>query len=181
MQVPSIETPRLRLRPWTVEDTDGLFAILQEKDILRYFPNPKAPERSRAEAYINRHIEHWAEKGFGHWAVVSPQDGRLLGWNGLEYLPELKEVEVAYLLSHEAWGRGYATEAARAAVSFGFESAALGEIIGLVHPENLASIRVLEKCGLRYADRIQLWGMELCRYRINRAGYQDWVHNIRGN
>ncbi len=169
MEIPSVQTERLLLRAWTPADVDALFTILQEKDILRYFPNPNAPERSKVEAYISRHLAHWSQRGFGHWAVITPQDGRLIGWNGLEYLPELNEVEVAYLLSHQAWGRGYATEAAGAAIRFGFEAKGLEAIIGLVHPDNAASIHVLEKCGLRYADRIELWGLEMLRYRI-RSG-----------
>lgn len=151
-------------------DGDTWFNILQEKDILRFFPNPNPPARFKADAYIQHHLAHWKQHGYGHWAVVTPQDGRVVGWNGLEYLSELDEVEVAYLLSRRVWGRGYATEAAAAAVRFGFEKAGLQSIIGLVHPENLASIRVLEKCALKYADRITLWGMDLSRYRIRRSG-----------
>ena len=83
--------------------------------------------------------------------------------------PELGETEVAYLLSRQVWGRGYATEAARAAVRYGFEAARLQAIIGLVHPENAASIRVLEKCGMQLADRVALWGLEMCRYRVAAA------------
>lgn len=168
MNIPSIETPRLLLRPWTLEDAEAWFAILQEPDILRFFPNPGPPPRFKADAYIKHHLDHWRRYGYGHWAVVTPKDGRLIGWNGLEYLSELDEVEVAYLLSKRVWGRGYATEAAGAAVRFGFETAALPAVIGLVHPENAASIRVLEKCGLKYADRITLWGMGMSRYRITR-------------
>lgn len=145
--------------------------IVREPDILRYFPNPRPPPRARADAYIEQHLEHWQRYGYGHWAVVTPKDGRLIGWNGLEYLSELDEVEVAYLLSKRVWGRGYATEAAQAAVRFGFETAALPAVIGLVHPENAASIRVLEKCGLQYADRITLWGMGMSRYRITRSDH----------
>jgi RimJ/RimL family protein N-acetyltransferase len=73
---------------------------------------------------------------------------------------------VAYLLSHHAWGHGYATEAAHAALSFGFKQAGLNAIIGLVHPENTASIRVLEKCGLTSLDRKVYWGLEMLRYRM---------------
>ncbi len=168
MQIPSIATKRLLLRPWTPADGEAWFRILQQQDILRYFPNPKPPERSKADAYINHHLAHWNEHGYGHWAIVLPEEGSVLGWCGLEYLSELGEVEVAYLLSRKVWGRGYATEAAKAAVAFGLEKVNLGEIIGLVHPDNRASIGVLEKCGLTFADRIVLWRMEMSRYRISR-------------
>lgn len=169
IEIPSVATPRLLLRPWTPDDAEAWFGILQEDGILRYFPNPRPPAREKADAYIARHRAHWEERGYGHWAVVTPEDGQVVGWNGLEYLPELGETEVAYLLSKRVWGRGYASEAARAAVDFGFEKVGLDMIIGLVHPDNIASISVLKKCGLHFADRIPLWGMDMFRYRIQRG------------
>jgi ribosomal-protein-alanine N-acetyltransferase len=116
--------------------------------------------------YIVHQNNHWLEHGYGHWAVTLKESGEVIGWDGLEYLPETDENEVAYLLSHQVWGRGYATEAAAAAVKFGLEKAHLKSIIGLVHPGNAGSIRVLEKCGLSFVDRKVYWGLELCRYRI---------------
>ncbi len=172
MDIPTIETPNLILRGWRPEDAGTWYELLQEEDILRYFPNPKPPPRSKADEYIAHHLAHWDKFRCGHWAVVSRDDGQVVGWNGLEYLPELRETEVAYLLSKRVWGRGYATEAARAAVKYGFEAAALDNIIGLVHPGNLGSIRVLEKCGMLFADRLALWGLEMCRYRIGRPAYE---------
>ena len=173
VNIPTLHTPHLFLRPWRLEDGDTWFNILQEEGILRYFPNQTPPSREKADSYIAHHLTHWQLRGYGHWAVVPRQDGHVVGWCGLEYLPELNETEVAYLLSNRVWGRGYATEAARASVQFGFGSARLEKITGLVHPENLGSVRVLEKCGLTFADRITLWGMEMSRYRINRATYED--------
>ncbi len=172
MSIPTINTTHLILRAWTLEDLPALYDILQEEKILQYFPNPSAPSRDKVKGYINRQLAHWEEQGYGHWAVVEARTGRLIGWNGLEYLPEVDESEVAYLLSRNAWGLGYATEAARAALHFGFMEAGLGAIIGLVHPANAGSIRVLEKCGLAFNDRITLWGMEMSRYRLLRKDFR---------
>ena len=166
MNIPSVRTPRLLLRPWTPDDADSLFDILQEDGILRYFPDPAPPRREKAETYIAHHLAHWEQYGYGHWAVATEDDNRVVGWTGLEHLPELDETEIAYLLSKRVCGHGYASEAARAAIRFGFGTVGLGSIIGLVHQDNIASISVLEKCGLHYADRITLWGMSLSRYRI---------------
>jgi RimJ/RimL family protein N-acetyltransferase len=166
MTIPSLMTPRLFLRPWEEVDAERLFAILQEADIFKYFPKTNAPPRAWVDKYIQHHLSHWQVRGYGHWAVVTIDDGQVQGWTGLEYLPELDQTEVAYLLSGEAQGRGFATEAARAAVGFGLETCGLAEIIGLVHPGNAASIRVLEKCGLAYTNRLTLWGMEMLRYRV---------------
>lgn len=173
MNIPTIETRQLILRPWTPEDAPALFDILQEQGILQYFPNPNPPPRSKVDDYIARHLAHWEQHGYGHWAVVTQEDRRVVGWNGLEYLPELGEAEVAYLLSRRVWGRGCATEAAAAAVQYGFETAGLPAIIGLVNPENVGSIRVLEKCGMTFADRLTLWGLDMSRYRVGRASYEQ--------
>jgi len=169
MQIPTLETMRLVLRPWSPNDAEAWFDILQEDGILRYFPDPSPPPRDKADRYIAHHLAHWDEHGYGHWAVVTPTDNRVVGWSGLEYLPELRDTAVAYLLSKSVWGYGFASEAAQAAIRFGFEAAGLETVIGLVHQDNIASISVLEKCGLRLVDRIRLWGMDMCRYRIRRA------------
>jgi ribosomal-protein-alanine N-acetyltransferase len=84
----------------------------------------------------------------------------------LEFLPETNETEVGYLLSGEFWGKGYATEAARASVEFGKKNIGLNEIIGLTDPLNIASQRVLEKCGLTFTRRQVYFGMEMFRFAI---------------
>jgi ribosomal-protein-alanine N-acetyltransferase len=168
MTIPFLETPALILRPWKMEDAEELFRILQEPDILKYFP-PTVFTLEKTQRYINHQLSHWQERGYGHWAVTLKENHRVVGWNGLEFLPETGENEVAYLLSHKVWGRGFATEAAQAAMKFGFDSAGLQAIIGLVHPENIGSIRVLEKCGLTFVDRKIYWGLEMCRYRKETA------------
>ncbi len=172
MAIPTIETPHLILRGWEPEDAQAWFDILQEEDILKYFPNPRPPARAKADEYIAHHRAHWQQFGYGHWAVVTRDDGRVVGWNGIEYLPELDETEVGYLLSKRVWGKGYATEVARAAVQFGLEEKELPAIIGLVHPDNTGSIRVLEKCGMAFADRLTLWGLEMSRYRVWRPTHE---------
>jgi len=177
MDIPTLRTARLLLRPWAAGDAEALFTILGEKDILRYFPNPAPPSLEKVQKYIAHHLTGWQERGYGHWAILSREDGGLLGWSGLEYLPEIKQTEVAYLLSRRVWGKGFATEAARAAIRFRFERAGLEKIIGLVHPDNTRSIRVLEKCGLTFSDRITLWGLELCRYRIGNPLYKGDLIN----
>jgi len=171
MKIPTLSTPHLFLRPWRLEDAKALFGILQEPGILKYFP-PTDFTLEKTQSYINHQLKHWQQRGIGHWAVVTSEDGQVVGWNGLEYLPELGEVEVAYLLSRNVQGRGIATQAARLAIRFGFESAKLDNIVGLVHPENVPSVRVLEKCGLVFADHLTQWGLDMSRYRISHVDYE---------
>jgi ribosomal-protein-alanine N-acetyltransferase len=102
----------------------------------------------------------------------------LIGWSGLTFLPETEEVEVAYLLGQAFWGKGLATEAARACVQYGFENVGLESIVGIVHPENIASQRVMEKLGMSFVDQSTYFGMECYRYSIDRSSFDSkaWNH-----
>jgi ribosomal-protein-alanine N-acetyltransferase len=97
---------------------------------------------------------------------------------GLQHLPELIETEVGFLLDRPYWGRGYATEATMSCLQFGFEHINLGHIIALVHPENQASRRVLEKCGMVYQETVSLWGIELMRFYIKRNDLDEALNTI---
>jgi ribosomal-protein-alanine N-acetyltransferase len=170
-EIPTLLTAHLLQRPWRLEDTSALFEIMREKDIFQYFPPSTPPTLEKAERYITHQLSHWEKFGYGHWAVET-LEGELAGWNGLEFLPDTGETEVGYLLGCRFRGQGYATEAAHAAVEFSFQKAGLVSIIGLVHRDNAASIRVLEKCGLRFVDDKVYFGMELRRYRLERAEFE---------
>ena len=78
-----IETPRLMLRGWNSEDAEAWYQLMQEDGILRYFPDPTPPPRSRADEYIAYHLAQWEQHRCGHWAVVTRNDGRVVGWSGL--------------------------------------------------------------------------------------------------
>jgi ribosomal-protein-alanine N-acetyltransferase len=146
---PTIETERLLLRGFQDEDAPRLFAGFQDPVTSRFWFTPdRSVEESAAR--IDRNRKAWSEHAFGDWAVVEKTSGRYMGFCGLHFISGMREVNLGYLLAKEFWGRGYATEACRAAVRFGFETAALGLIIGVTHPDNGASIRVLKKCGMTY-------------------------------
>jgi ribosomal-protein-alanine N-acetyltransferase len=162
--VPILTTQRLILRPLTLDDADALFQISQEENIFRYFPTQAAWPMEKVERYINHQNSHWETFHYGHWAVTMRETGQLMGWNGLEFLPETNEIEVGYLFSKEFWGKGYATEATNETVKFGIETVGVKEIIGLTHPENIASQRVLEKSGLVFTRRQFYFGMEMFRF-----------------
>ncbi|MEK6751462.1 MAG: GNAT family N-acetyltransferase [Chloroflexota bacterium] len=163
-KIPMITTGRLVLRPFTMSDRNALLEIVQEPDIFRYFPSRDAWPMEKVERYIHYQIAHWQKFNYGHWAVVMRETGQIIGWNGLEFLPDTNEVEVGYLLSRDFWGKGIATESANAAIEFGIKKMGLQEIIGLTHPENIASQRVLEKSGLTFTRSESYFGMEMFRF-----------------
>ena len=85
MTIPQITTERLKLRAFTEQDVDPLFDILQQPDILRYYPRAEPPPREAAARLVARQLAHWEEHGYGWWAVEARDEPRLLGWAGLTY------------------------------------------------------------------------------------------------
>jgi len=106
MNIPTIKTARLNLRAFSDMDTDYMHHILMGENVLRYFPNSSPPSREQVAKMIRGLLKHWAERGYGLWAVESCPDGDLMGRCGLQYLPETDEVEVDFILGTKFWGRG---------------------------------------------------------------------------
>jgi ribosomal-protein-alanine N-acetyltransferase len=176
MQPPVIETERLNLRGFAQDDIDRLAEILGDPVVMRYMPGNEPWPREWAERELRNLIEHWGQHGYGRWAVVDRKDEKMIGWCGLAFLPKLEETEVAYLLDKDYWNRGYATEAARISLGYGFEEAGLDRIIALAFPENAASIRVMEKIGMTYEKMTHVWRLDLAQYEITRDMYRQLGH-----
>jgi RimJ/RimL family protein N-acetyltransferase len=158
---PSIETERLLLRPWRrAEDLDAFAAINAEEAVMRWVAPNRPLSRAESAGLLDRIVAHWDEHGFGLWAVV-PREGaaRCIGFAGLaipSFLPAvLPAVEVGWRLAPEWWGRGVATEAARASVEYGFERLGLRCIVSIIDERNARSLAVAERLGMRRgADRL---------------------------
>ena len=146
----TVETERLVLRGWRDDDLDGLAAINADPEVMRYILDGSVRDREQSAAGLGKMRRDWAEQGFGLFAVE--RRGELIGWAGLAvpaFLPEvLPAVEIGWRLGRRFWGHGYATEAAAAALRFGFEEAGLDRVISIRHVENTRSARVMEKLGL---------------------------------
>lgn len=167
LPIASVRTPHLTLRPLLPSDAAALHRIYQTEGVLRYFPSTTQPPLEKVQRFIQGQLAHWERYGCGNWGILPGGESEIIGWAGLQYLPELDETEVGFLLDRPFWGKGYATEAAQASLDFGFQRLDLDHIIALVHPENLASRRVIDKCGLAYVETLHLWGIELMRHVIN--------------
>jgi ribosomal-protein-alanine N-acetyltransferase len=172
MDAPIIETPRLTLRGFTQEDLDPLHAILQDRDVILYMLRTEPWAREIVQRILDGHWKHWDERGYGWWAVDSRETNELIGWCGLGYLSETNETEVKYLLKKSHWGRGLASEAAAPCVRAAFEDVKVDELVGIVHPENVASQKVLEKQGLMFTRRCPYFGFDMIRYAIDRDTYE---------
>jgi len=140
---------------------------------LRYFPSPKPPSLEKTQRFVMAQINHWKEHGFGWWAVELRNKPGIIGWNGLQYLPETDEIEIGYLLGKAYWGKGLATEGGQPGLVFGFEQLALDEIIAVVHPENIPSQKVIQKLGLKFTDETDYFGMQVYRYALDAKTYYN--------
>jgi RimJ/RimL family protein N-acetyltransferase len=166
------ETERLLLRRWRAVDLDPYAAICADPEVMRYISDGRARTREEAAGEL-AHIEaHWKRRGWGLWAAELRETGELIGFIGLSepaFIPELiGSVEVGWRLGRAHWSRGLATEGARAALDAAFGELELEEVVSLIQPENVASVRVAEKLGMRYDGRADHpRGMPVAVYRLS--------------
>lgn len=160
MATATVHTERLVLRRWRAEDRAPFAAINADAEVMRWIGSGRVLGRGLSDELVDRFEREWDQRGHGLWAVGWRNDpaGLLLGFCGLTapmFLPDvLPAAEVGWRLARPAWGLGVATEAAQAALAFGFERAGLAEIVAVVAPENARSLRVAEKLGMtRRPDR----------------------------
>ena len=166
-------TERLRLRPLTPDDVDDLAAVYQHPAVSRWI-GPQSRERVAEET--RRQLDNERRLGHSVLAVEDRGTGRFLGDSGLQPLENRgPETELGYDLHPDAWGRGIATEAARAVVADGFGRLGLDRIVAVIRPENDASRRVLEKAGFHRVGDQQAYGLPMVRYELNRSGHQASV------
>lgn len=168
MAIPVLTTSRLTLRPFTPEDVDALYGILSGPSVLLYFPPGPPPTREVAARMIERIQRHWEERGYGLWAVESRATRELMGRCGLNLVAETGETEVDVILGAAFWGQGFATEAVRESLRYGFDRPGVERIIGIIHPGNAASRRVLEKVGMKPEGPARYFGMDCERYALAR-------------
>ena len=163
-----IVTDRLELRPLAFADLGALHELYGDPDAMRYMGGPTASV-DESELRLQGLLEHQERHGFSRWAVLERGGASVLGEAGLT-LFELRgpDIELGYRLKTPYWGRGYATEAASAWVAHGFDELGLRRIVGVAHPENGASQRVLEKVGMRFERVTSYEGADVRLYAIER-------------
>ncbi len=164
-----LETPRLRIRRWRLEDAPAAFAMFSDPLVMRYVGDgrPVGKLETVRERLAKRIIRYQTER-LGSWAVERKEDGALIGGCSLSVVEEGPEIEVAYQFGREHWGRGYATESASAMVGYGFGTLALDRIVGITYPQNTPSQRVLLKLGMRALGPARYFGLDLLVFEIHR-------------
>lgn len=145
--IPTLRTERLILRPWREADLAPFATLNSDPIAMEYFP--KLLTREESDAMVGRIRAHFDREGFGLWAVEVPGIAPFIGFTGLARPSFMSDsIEVGWRLMREHWGAGYATEAARASLAWGFANLPVPEIVAMVVPDNLRSQRVMAKLGM---------------------------------
>ena len=167
-----IQTGRLQMKALTERDVSSLFRIMSDSDNMRYWTF--GPARSIAQTRDRiANIQHsWEAHGFGDWAVWIREPHEMIGLCGLHYVQGMSEVNLGFVLDKSHWSKGYGTEASVASLRFGFECAAIDLVVGVTDPKNLASIGVLENCGMSYWRTTVRNGKLRNVYAIDRARWE---------
>jgi RimJ/RimL family protein N-acetyltransferase len=182
---PTLETERLLLRTWKAKDHVPFAAINADPDVMEHFPAPLTAEET--DHLIRRIDRHFAQHGFGLWAVEIKWARRFIGFCGLS-VPTFEThftpaVEIGWRLAKDSWGTGYATEAANGVLGFAFTDAGLEEVLSWTVPANVRSTQVMERLGMHRApdldfDHPRLMHDDRMRghivYRITRS---QWMQN----
>jgi RimJ/RimL family protein N-acetyltransferase len=152
LETKPMETGRLRLRRWRDEDREPFARMNDDAEVMEYFPAPLT--RAESDELVDRIEAHFGEHGFGAWAAELRDEGTFIGFIGLA-VPRFEAhftpcVEIGWRLAREHWGRGLATEGARAVMRYAFAELGLAELVSFTVPANVRSRRVMEKLGMTH-------------------------------
>ncbi|MCF8262981.1 MAG: GNAT family N-acetyltransferase [Melioribacteraceae bacterium] len=148
------ETGRLGFRNLITEDAEEFYKLNSDYKVIQYTGDEEFANIKDAEDFLDSY-NHYAKFGFGRWAVELKDSGEFLGWCGLKFNEEINKVDIGFRFFRKYWGRGFATEAASASLEYGFNNYKLNEIIGRAQKANLASIKVLEKIGMKFTGEFE--------------------------
>ena len=170
--MPEIETDRLRLRMFTPGDLDQLLLVFGDPEVMKYLGIEAGTTLSREETklVLQKMTEFWVRNGFGRWAVINKEDNKLIGLCGFRLLEDA--LELVYALAKPYWGRGFATEAARASLRFGFEELNYDRIVAITRHANTGSRRVMSKLLMTYEQDVNHYGVDGVRYVATRDQVQ---------
>ena len=169
-----IETERLILRELTLADVDGMFELDADPEVVKHLAQKPFTSKEQSKEVINSVLQQYAENNIGRWAVVEKTTNEFVGWSGLKLITEptnghVNYYDIGYRLIRRFWGKGYATESAKAAIRYGFDVLNTDTIYGMCHVNNAGSEKVLEKLGLKYIEIFELRGLPHKWFRIDKA------------
>jgi len=175
--IPTLETERLQLRPFTLEDEAAVFALASDPEVARFVRFEAHRTLAETRAFLELVEQHYRRGDPFAWAIVRREDDRLIGSCGfVSQAVERCSAEIGYWLGKAYWGRGYAVEAARALVQFGFQQMGLARVEAKCFIENHAGQRVIEKLGMKCegSDRSEMIKGEYPEMNLYWITKQEW-------
>jgi RimJ/RimL family protein N-acetyltransferase len=165
-----LQTERLTLRPLVAADAELYAGMRYHPEVAKWLSVNDADPVEAARAAIARFELSWQQRRYAPWGLF--RDGHLIGHGGLNFVPEFEATEVLWALHPETWGKGYATEMARAALRYGFEDLGLELIFAITRPDNMASQSVMKRLGLTYRRNVVYKTIEAVWFDINREAFE---------
>jgi len=163
-----LETNRLRMRPFLLGDAPCFYHLNADPEVIRHTGDASFRDEEEARQFILDY-DKYRKYGYGRWTLLLKDKDDFAGWCGLNYNEDKGETDLGFRLSRSFWNRGYATEAAMACIDNGFEKLKLKRIIGRALKVNTASIRVLEKAGMKYEREFEAHGSKAVLYSIENS------------
>lgn len=167
-----IETERLILRMFRESDFEDYWQIFSEPEVTHFIGNAKAMTKSQAWMSMATIFGHWQLRGYGILAVEERASKLVVGRIGFLNPEGWPGFELGWILNRNYWGKGYATEGAKALLDYGFQELKRDRIVSLIHPGNNRSIRVAEKLGEKLQDKTEVYGKEVLVYGIDRSAFE---------
>jgi RimJ/RimL family protein N-acetyltransferase len=168
----TLDTPRLRLRQFKSADFDEYAALCADAEVMRYVGDRVPLSREDAWRQLAMLAGHWTLRGYGMWVVEELSSGAFVGRVGLHYPEGWPDREIGWALARAFWGRGYALEAATAALRVAFEVLEWSRVVSLIAAQNSRSIRLAERLGERREHTLKVRGHEAMLYAIERAQWR---------
>lgn len=173
----TLNTRRLFLRPFQPADVEPYAAMCADPEVMRYVGGRGVLGPDDAWRQLAMLAGHWQLRGFGMWAVEERATGAFLGRVGLHYPEGWPDREVGWALARAHWGRGFAFEAASAAVEHAFTTLGWRRLVSLIDPANTPSIRLATRLGERYEREITIRGHTVALYALDRASWRAAPHS----
>ncbi len=167
-----LETERLILREFTLNDAQNIIDLNSNPNVVRYTGDGPVESLEKAQDIIQNIIFPQYPNKLGRWSAHLKSTNEFIGWCGLKYIAELNEIDLGYRFFEDHWGKGYATETAKASLNYGFNTLGLEEIVGRAAIANVNSIKVLEKVGMLFEKEAEEHGDRIYKYRLTNSQYK---------
>lgn len=176
--IPMIETPRLIIRPFQVHDGEAFAILMADPEVMRYSISGPLTDRAKVDHYFQKRIiDHYAERGYGLYAVFEREKDQFIGYVGLidQNIEGENKVELGYRLFPQFWGQGLASEACRAVTNYAFTTLGLKELISIIDPHNARSLNVAKALGMQLWKSTSFHQIPVQIYRLpaNFSGSKD--------